>query len=413
MPPRQSSEEDLVTPCVSLLNSLALHTVSNSWVDTVWDGQFTESQELPLDYEEVIQGIEIKKVLVKLQELTTRWIKVHGQEEASSVGEQDNTSQSISLYRAGFWTIMTEQNIKYKVLVALLYHYMERGQEMASGEQERELAIQAAGLYLVLLGLPGSGAFKIFHPVLYSRALDTFNMVTKLGLDRKSPKKKGGAKSSQVSQRGGGGRGTQASQDCVEEEEEGVAALSQKEAGKVVQGLVDVLNCLHIMLDNCSLKRSSESIESTVGTLVTLTRLETTFSTLDLGTDRRDRTRDVSSLAVNAYLGLAKLCSPLHGEGAGGASIVLKGLLQGVLMVGEGPGKGLSVIRAHSLRFIRFLMVGGGEALCKSVAVLVQHMAVKVPDKAEFRREAAEAIVSLLGALPGDLFSSSVRWFVR
>ena len=75
--------------------------------------------------------------------------------ETSRVGEEDSTSQSISFYRAGFWTIMTVQNMKYKVLVALLYHHMER----ASGEVERQLDIQAAGLYLVLLGLPGSGAF--------------------------------------------------------------------------------------------------------------------------------------------------------------------------------------------------------------------------------------------------------------
>jgi hypothetical protein len=40
-------------------------------------------------------------------------------------------------------------------------------------------------------------------------------------------------------------------------------------------------------------------------------------------------------------------------------------------------------------------------------------MAVMVPDKAEFRREAAEAILSLMWALHRDLFSSTVRWFVR
>ena len=177
--------------------------------------------------------------------------------------------------------------------------------------------------------------------------------------------------------------------------------------------MVEVLSCLHIMLDNCSLKRSLESIEAVVASLVTLTHLETTFSMLDLGEARRDRNTDMSSLAVNAYLGLAKLCSPLHGEGAGGVSTVLKGLLPGVLMVGEGTTKGLGVIRAHTLRFIRFLMVGGGQAVCRAVGVLVQHMAVKVPDKAEFRREAAEAIVSLMGALPRDLFSNTVRWFVR
>eukprot|EP00092_Neocalanus_flemingeri_P020739 GFUD01022474.1.p1 GENE.GFUD01022474.1~~GFUD01022474.1.p1 ORF type:complete len:194 (+),score=59.20 GFUD01022474.1:114-695(+) len=118
MSSRHSSGEDLVTPCVSLLNSLALHTVNNTWVDAVWDGQFTESQELPADYEEVIQGVEVRKVLAKVQELTINWIKVHGQEETSREEDAENTSQSISLYRAGFWTIMTEQNIKYKVLVA-------------------------------------------------------------------------------------------------------------------------------------------------------------------------------------------------------------------------------------------------------------------------------------------------------
>ena len=50
----------------------------------------------------------------------------------------------------------------------------------------------------------------------------------------------------------------------------------------------------------------------------------------------------------------------------------------------------------HNLRLIRFLMVEGGQAVCRRVGVLVQHMAAKVPDKAEFRREAAAAIISLM-----------------
>ena len=62
---------------------------------------------------------------------------------------------------------------------------------------------------------------------------------------------------------------------------------------------------LRIRLDNCNLKRSLESIDATVANLGTLTHLETTFSMLD-------RITNVSSLAVNTYLGLTKLCSPLH-----------------------------------------------------------------------------------------------------
>ena len=91
-----------MTSCVSLLNSLALRMVSNTCVDSVWDGQFAVTG--------AAQGVEVK-MFARLQELTVKWIKVHGQEETSMVGEEDSTSQSFSLYRAGFWTIMTEQNV--------------------------------------------------------------------------------------------------------------------------------------------------------------------------------------------------------------------------------------------------------------------------------------------------------------
>ena len=89
-------------------------------------------------------------------------------------------------------------------------------------------------------------------------------------------------------------------------------------------------------LDKFTLAMLMVDIEATMASLVTLTRWETTFSMVDLG---RSGVTDVSSLAVNAYLGLAKLCSRLHDEGAGGVSVVLRGLLSGVLMGGEGVGR--------------------------------------------------------------------------
>ena len=64
-------------------------------------------------------------------------------------------------------------------------------------------------------------------------------------------------------------------------------------------------------------------------------------------------------------------------------------------------------------RFVRVLMSGGGEPVSRAVTILVQHLAVRVPDKAEFRREAAEAIVTLLSALPDALLTSCVNWFTR
>ena len=34
----------------------------------------------------------------------------------------------------------------------------------------------AASLYFTFLGMPGSGAFKIFHPLLFTKALDVFKV---------------------------------------------------------------------------------------------------------------------------------------------------------------------------------------------------------------------------------------------
>ena len=44
---------------------------------------------------------------------------------------------------------MTEQNVKYKTLLALLYQFQERGLAMFREERERDLCLQAASLYLV------------------------------------------------------------------------------------------------------------------------------------------------------------------------------------------------------------------------------------------------------------------------
>ena len=101
----RASTEDLITPCVVLLGSLSLDQVRQDWVDTVWDGQFTETLELPADYEELIQGMELGKLFTRLTELISRWIKTHKngpEEEAESSSDMNATSQSVDLYRSLF-----------------------------------------------------------------------------------------------------------------------------------------------------------------------------------------------------------------------------------------------------------------------------------------------------------------------
>ena len=72
------------------------------------------------------------------------------------------------------------------------------------------------------------------------------------------------------------------------------------------------------------------------------------------------RRSDLSSLAFNAYCGLEKLCKRIHGPIHNTCVLICKSLLPGLLMTHRGSSeitpKGLTVIREHTLHFVKHLM---------------------------------------------------------
>ena len=75
--------------------------------------------------------------------------------------------------------------------------------------------------------------------------------------------------------------------------------------------------------------------------------------------------------------------------------------------------KGLNVIREHSLHFVKHLMVKVGEDSCEGIKILIQHLAMKVPERAEYRHKACDAIIILLLGLPHSVYTSTITWFFR
>jgi len=429
-------DEDLLTEAIEILNNLALHTVSQDWIESVWDAQFTECEELPADYEESISHLNLPNQFSRLADICKKWIRLHKEGEvtrleattSNSNGEDHNISGTVNFYRKSFWDALIDQDIKYKVLIGLLYLFMDRGQAQISDQDARDLGIKSASLYFILLGIPGSGAFNIFHSILYSKALDTFKLIATLNLAKKSPKKKAGRGrgASQASQSRGRGRGSQArasqrsrhgsggSQGSEEGSDDDTGPeLTQREVHKLFGQLNSVLDSLLILLDNCSLKRSSESLELTVSCLVDLTLLETQFSELDFDGNRSYG--ELSGLAVNGYIALQKLSGQLHG--ARTVLHVFKGLMPSILTVPRGAsdmtGRALSNIRELALKFIKHLVRHDTEDVVQpALVVLVEHLAVKVPDKTDYRKLAADAIVALMEEMTADLYRKAVKWFV-
>lgn len=427
------ASERILTSINSALASLHLDELDESWVRDIWDAQFTECQELDPEYEAYLrqQHVDICKTLDKTTDYAQKWLKLsdqHSRNEASgSLLVMDHSGLSVSGVGANaeFWTTLIKEGIKYKSLIALLYYYLDRGQKLQSASLERDVCLRSASLYFVLLGIPGSGAFKIFHPVLYNKALDTFKLALKLHLVRLSPKKatKRGRKKASQSSQPRKRHASRTSSTCSgmsqmseldwndSDEEDG--QLTPGEVTDLTSGLNKVLFHFLTLLDHCSLKRSQESLELSVQELVELTHLETGFANLDFG--HHLRRSDLSALAYNAYIGLQKLCAPLHGQVEHITAMVFRYLLPGILMTHRGASeiapRGLAIIREHAMHFVKHLMATVGDASFGSVEILVQHLAMKVPDRAEFRQKASSAIVDLLIGLPGHVFTRIVRWF--
>ena len=93
------TRDQLISPCVDLLARLCLDQVGEDWVNTVWEEQFTQAQELPPDYEELIQDIDVGQILAELRTLISQWISQARDTEEASLDETNNTSQSADLYR--------------------------------------------------------------------------------------------------------------------------------------------------------------------------------------------------------------------------------------------------------------------------------------------------------------------------
>ncbi|TRY62148.1 hypothetical protein TCAL_11306, partial [Tigriopus californicus] len=333
---------------------------------------------------------------------------------AASAADSDQSETGATHSSSGFWSTLNDSGIPYRSLIALLFHFMDSGQKFESGHVERQLCLQATSLYFIFLALPGSGAFKIFHPVLYQKALSTFKLSTKLKLGRLSPRKKKPPsarppKSKHVPPpRNRLVRTTSVSSANLDE----AGMLSEREVRDLTNALNAVIYDFHVFLDHHPLKRSLESMELTVSELVELTHLETSFANLDFG--HRNRRSDLSALAFNAYCALEKICHPLHGDLRRSLLLILKCLLPAILMTHRGSSeiapRGLTIIREHSLHFVKHLMRRIGQESHGAIEVLIQHLALQVPDKAEYRAKTSLAIVTLMRDLSVDIFNRVVRW---
>ncbi|XP_038017371.1 condensin-2 complex subunit D3 isoform X3 [Motacilla alba alba] len=391
----------------SALGGWRLPELAAVWVDAAWDLDFTETEPLdPWIAEEITAG--------GLDAFT----RLYSALAPFAAGEQES--------RENVWTLFAENSLSHQALVAVLHHFVHVGQHKRANVQQRVFALHSAGLYLLLLEIPGSIANQVFHQVMFDKCLHT---LTKCWPQEMKKRKKAQSQSSQPSARKNRKKGkpcrndSSSMEEMLEEEKE----EDDENVYFSTEDLLQVRNAIFLLLKNLlrllpkfSLKEKPQCMQNCVQVFVEMTSFEPVLHEFEFSAAMDvNKAKCIPELA---YYGLHLLCSPLHGTEDKTLRCVFQRLLSVLLMV-EGSGgsrrealpitSAVTSGRNQAVKFISSLVDELKEAVYPVLRILLQHICTKVPDKADYRTYAAQALVTLLDKLPCAEFAEFIAWLYK
>uniref|UniRef100_A0A8C3XQK7 Condensin-2 complex subunit D3 n=1 Tax=Chelydra serpentina TaxID=8475 RepID=A0A8C3XQK7_CHESE len=330
----------------------------------------------------------------------------------SFVAEDHGTTESI-------WTLFAENNLSHNALVAVLYHFVQVAQNKKANVQQRIYALHAAGLYFLLLEIPGSVANQVFHQVMFDKCLQTLRKSWPHGCELTRKRKKDHAKSSQAEARRNKKKGRPTRKENFDmdeifeedEDQEEEIYFSAHDLLQIREAIFFLLKNFLRLLPKFSLKDKPHCVQNCMQTFVELTSFEPAVHEFE----NISQAKYVPELA---YHGLRLLCSPLHGT----LHRIFHRLLNVILMLeGEEGSKhtALSVTslvidaRNQGIKFISSIVDELKEVAFPVLRILLQHICAKVPDKADYRTYAAQTLMQLLNKLPCAEYADFIAWLYR
>lgn len=396
---------DTEAAVLEALGRFGLRSLRRAWVDSVWELEFTETEPLDprVEAEIVENGVEV-------------FTNLYDSLLPFASADQENTRS--------VWALFAENDICRNSLVVVLYHFVHVGENKKAGYMQKCLALHAAGLYFLLLEIPGSVANQVFHPVLFDKCVNTLEKCWPQDPDSNRKRKKDTVKSSQGDNRGGRKRPRPVRRemeelDDISEEEEEVY-FSTRDLMNLRDAIILLLKNFLRLLPKFSLKDKQQSMLHCMQIFINLTSFETVPQELSFSESTSpNRLKYVPELA---YHGLWLLCQPSHGDSNQTLRRLFQRLLSVILMVKGGPGSNPSLLainapvtsaRDHAVQFVCFIVDKLKEMALPVLWILLQHTCAKCPDKSEYRLSAAQTLVKLQDQLPNAKYASFIDWLCK
>ncbi|XP_049457118.1 condensin-2 complex subunit D3 [Epinephelus fuscoguttatus] len=392
---------------ISALQFLKLNEIPKAWVDAVWDLEFTERKPLDDTIEDELAVSGDKAFRTLYQCLLT-----HAADQQESAG-RDGSSQSI-------WAVLGENGVSIKSLVAVLSFFVLAAKAKTANIQQRVRGLHAASLYLLLLGIPGSIANKVFHEVLMDICSDLTSQCWPQDSGKK--RKKDGLKSSQAE----GKRSKPQRKDTAEmevdeeEEEEEEVHFSGQDLMKIRDAVVLLIQSLLRLLQAFPLKDRPQSAGNCTKIFSKLLYFEPVIGELTF-TAPQDIT-ELRSVPEMAFFGLKLLCLPKHGDQKESLRRVFHQLLYVILMMNKGnrgkpslliPSQTVLSTRDQAIHFVCHLVDELKELALPFLQILLQHICFQMVEKSEFRSHGAQAVGMLTSQMASTDYARFIKWLLN
>lgn len=386
---------------IPALHFLRLNEIPGGWVDAVWDLEFTERKAIDDPIEEELSATNPRAFRELYQSLLS-----FTQEEAES------TEQSV-------WAQLQENGISVKTLVAVLSFFVFDGKLKRASVQQRVNALQAASVYLLLLGLPGSIANKVFHEVF----LDTCSNMTShcWPQDTGKKRKKEPPKCSQAEGKRSKPyrKGAQEDLDEDEEEEDAAEHFSGQDLVVIRAAVVHLVESLLRLLQTFPLKGRMQSANNCSQIFIKLLYFEPVIGEINFAEQNISKMKSVPEMAFH---GLKLLCSPKHGDQKHSLQCVFRCLLYVILMMNKTSSKKPALLiisqsvlatRNQAIQFICHLVDELKELALSFLRILLQHICFQMVEKSEFRSHGAKAVGMLTEHMSSTGYARFVQWLTN
>ncbi|XP_047019408.1 condensin-2 complex subunit D3-like isoform X2 [Helicoverpa zea] len=138
---------------INQLNTLRLDYLDHGWVQAIYNSEFLEFDDLPPEYENIMEALELTTLFKDIIRSTENWLN------SEEIPPNERTWAQLS------------HLIPYKKILAIIAYYLDRGCKNIDIREYRNEALLASRVYYKLLSIPGYKAYNIYHSQLFAQSL--------------------------------------------------------------------------------------------------------------------------------------------------------------------------------------------------------------------------------------------------